>query len=29
MGFFDKLFGSHTDRELKKIYPMADAIEKL
>ena len=29
MGFLDKLFGSYSDRELKKIYPIADAIEKL
>ena len=29
MGFLDKLFGSYSDRELKKINPIADAIEKL
>ncbi len=29
MGFFDKIFGSYNDRELKRIYPIADAIEKL
>ena len=29
MGFLDKLFGSYSDRELKKIYPIADAVEKL
>ena len=29
MGFFNKIFGSYNDRELKKIYPIADAIEKL
>ena len=29
MGFFNKLFGSHTDRELKKIYPLVDKIEAL
>ena len=29
MGFLDKLFGSYSDRELKKIYPIADKIEKL
>ena len=29
MGLLDKLFGSYTDRELKKIYPIADAIEAL
>ena len=27
MGFFSKLFGSHTDHELKKIYPIVDKIE--
>ena len=29
MGFLDKLFGSYSDRELKRIYPIAEAIEKL
>ena len=29
MGLFTKLFGSYSDRELKRIYPIADAIEKL
>ena len=29
MGLFTKLFGTYSDRELKKIYPIADAIEKL
>ncbi|MGI5976238.1 MAG: preprotein translocase subunit SecA [Candidatus Limivicinus sp.] len=29
MGLFNKLFGSYSDRELKKIYPIADEIEKL
>ena len=29
MGLFNKLFGSHTDHELKKIYPIADKIESL
>lgn len=29
MGLFNKLFGSYSDRELKKIYPIADKIEKL
>ena len=29
MGLFSKLFGSYSDRELKKIYPIADKIEKL
>ena len=29
MGLFTKLFGTYSDRELKKINPIADAIEKL
>ena len=29
MGLLDKLFGSHTEKELKKIYPIADTIEAL
>ena len=29
MGLFDKLFGSYSDRELKRIYPIADKIEAL
>ena len=29
MGFLDKLFGSYTDRELKKIYPLANAVMAL
>ncbi|MBQ1576902.1 MAG: preprotein translocase subunit SecA, partial [Oscillospiraceae bacterium] len=29
MGLLGKIFGSYSDRELKKIYPIADAIEKL
>ncbi|MGI6028360.1 MAG: preprotein translocase subunit SecA [Candidatus Heteroscillospira sp.] len=29
MGLFSKIFGSYSDRELKKIYPLADAIEAL
>lgn len=29
MGLFGKMFGSHTDRELKKIYPIVDKIEAL
>ena len=29
MGLLDKLFGSYSERELKKIYPIADAVEKL
>ncbi|MHC1720255.1 MAG: preprotein translocase subunit SecA [Clostridiaceae bacterium] len=29
MKFFDKLFGTYSDRELKRIYPIADEIEAL
>ncbi len=29
MGFLDKLFGSYSDRELKRINPLVDKIEKL
>ncbi len=29
MGFLTRLFGSYSDRELKRIYPIADKIEKL
>ncbi|MBR0352436.1 MAG: preprotein translocase subunit SecA [Oscillospiraceae bacterium] len=29
MGLLDKLFGTYSERELKKIYPIADAIERL
>ena len=29
MGLFTKLFGTYSDRELKKIYPIADKIEAL
>ena len=29
MGFLKNLFGSHTDHELKKIYPIVDKIEAL
>ena len=29
MGLFDKLFGSYTDRELKRITPIADRIEAM
>ena len=29
MGLINKLFGSYSDRELKRIYPIADAIERL
>ena len=29
MGLLNKIFGSYSDRELKRIYPIADRIEKL
>ena len=29
MGIFKKLFGSHSDRELKRIYPIADRVMAL
>ena len=29
MGLFTKIFGTYSDHELKKIYPIADAIEAL
>ena len=29
MGFLTKLFGSHSDHELKRLYPIADKIEAL
>jgi len=29
MSFLDKIFGSYNDRELKKIYPIADRVENL
>ena len=29
MGLFTKIFGTYTERELKKIYPIADQIEAL
>ncbi|MBR1456282.1 MAG: preprotein translocase subunit SecA [Oscillospiraceae bacterium] len=29
MGLLTKLFGTYSERELKRIYPIADAIEKL
>ena len=29
MGIFDKLFGSHSDREVKRLLPMVDQIEAL
>ena len=29
MNFVEKVFGTHSDRELKYIYPSSDKIEKL
>ena len=29
MGFLQKLFGTHSENELKRIYPIADRIEAL
>jgi len=29
MGIFEKVFGTHSERELKRIYPIADRIEAL
>ena len=29
MGIFDKIFGTHSERELKRIYPIADKVEAL
>ena len=29
MGLFNKLFGSHSDREVKRITPLVDEIESL
>ena len=29
MGLFEKVFGTHSDKELKKIYPLVDKIEAL
>ena len=29
MGLFNKLFGTYSERELKKIYPIADRVEAL
>lgn len=29
MGFFQKVFGTHSERELKMVYPIADKIEAL
>ena len=27
MGLFDKIFGTHSEHELKRIYPIVDKIE--
>ncbi len=29
MGFLKKIFGSHSDHELKRLYPLADKIDAL
>ena len=29
MGFFQKLFGTHSENELKRVYPIVDAIDRL
>ena len=29
MGFIQKIFGTHSEHELKRIYPIADAVEAL
>ena len=29
MGIFDKIFGTHSERELKRIYPIVDQVEAL
>ena len=29
MNLFEKVFGTHSERELKLIYPIVDKIEKL
>jgi preprotein translocase subunit SecA len=29
MGILEKIFGTHSERELKHIYPIADQIEAL
>ena len=29
MGFFSKILGTHSQRELKRIYPLVDKIEAL
>ena len=29
MGFIEKIFGTHSENELKRIYPVVDRIESL
>ena len=29
MGLLQKIFGTHSENELKRIYPIVDAIESL
>ena len=29
MGLIQKIFGTHSENELKRIYPVADAIEAM
>ena len=29
MGLIQKIFGTHSENELKRIYPIVDAIEAL
>ena len=29
MGFIEKIFGTHSENELKRIYPIVDHIEAL
>ena len=29
MGFFDKIFGTHSEREVKRIEPIAQKVENL
>ena len=29
MSLFEKIFGTHSENELKRIYPIADRIEAL
>ena len=29
MGFLDKIFGTHSDHELKRIRPIADKVDAL